>query len=91
MNVAAILRITGRVQGVWFRGSTADQADRLGLVGWVRNMPDGSVAASLEGPRESVEQMIGWCHQGPRLARVEKVDVSWVEATGTHHTFDVRY
>lgn len=91
MNVAAKLRITGGVQGVWYRGSTAEQAVKLGISGWVRNMPDGSVTAYLEGPKETLQQLIGWCHEGPRFARVDNVEVDWLDATGKFQTFDVRY
>ena len=59
------LRIRGRVQGVWYRASTAREAGRLGLVGRVRNQADGSVEAVAQGPSEAVEQLVAWCHEGP--------------------------
>jgi acylphosphatase len=65
--------ITGRVQGVWFRQSTADEANRLGLAGWVRNNADGSVEAVFEGAPEKVDKMLDWCRVGPPLARVTEV------------------
>ncbi|MHC4591308.1 MAG: acylphosphatase [Planctomycetota bacterium] len=83
--------IGGRVQGVWFRGTTYDQACGLGLTGWVRNRRDGKVEAVFEGPRSNVRQMVAWCHHGPRLARVESVDVEWAEATGEFDRFSVTY
>ena len=69
------LRIEGRVQGVWFRDWTRREAQAMGLAGWVRNLADGAVEASLEGEREAVMAMIGKCHTGPRLARVDRVMV----------------
>ena len=76
---AAMVRIEGRVQGVWFRASTKEEAERLGLAGWVRNMEDGSVQALFQGPMPLVEQAIAWCRIGPPLARVSDVLVEWVE------------
>lgn len=73
----AHLLISGRVQGVWYRESTRQEAGRLGLAGWVRNLADGRVEAAAEGPAAAVEQLIRWCHEGPRLARVTDVAVSW--------------
>jgi acylphosphatase len=67
------LRITGRVQGVWYRGATAAEARRLGVNGWVRNLPDGSVEAVLEGTPEAVRALATWCRTGPPAARVAKV------------------
>jgi acylphosphatase len=65
--------ISGRVQGVGYRFSTADQADRLGIKGWVRNLPDGRVEAVFEGETNLINQMIQWCYQGPRAAKVKEV------------------
>ena len=70
------LRITGRVQGVWFRGWTNDQADELGLDGWVRNRRDGSVEAVVSGPADRVDDLVARCRTGPPAARVEDVDVT---------------
>lgn len=74
--------VTGRVQGVGFRWAARDEAERLGLAGWVRNRPDGSVEAAFEGPRERVESMIAWCRKGPPSARVVDVRVAWTSAVG---------
>jgi acylphosphatase len=67
------VRITGRVQGVWYRGWAVDEARRLGLSGWVRNRRDGSVEALLSGPEEAVRAMIDRCWQGPPAALVSDV------------------
>lgn len=67
------LRITGRVQGVWYRGATEAEAHRLGVDGWVRNLPDGSVEALLEGTPADVRALADWCRQGPPGARVRDV------------------
>jgi acylphosphatase len=67
------------VQGVFFRAETRDWAASLGLGGWVRNNPDGTVEAEFEGERERVESMIDWCQKGPALAEVEHLEVAWVE------------
>jgi acylphosphatase len=67
--------VSGSVQGVWFRESCRDEAQRAGVDGWVRNLADGRVEVILEGPRPAVAQVVGWCRQGPRRARVERVEV----------------
>lgn len=67
--------VSGRVQGVWFRGSTRDEAERLGLGGWVRNLPDGRVEAVFEGPPEAVDTAVAWCRMGPPHAMVDSVEV----------------
>lgn len=84
------LRIHGRVQGVFFRANTRDQANQLGLAGWVRNRPDGSVEAVAEGPEEKLRALVDWCHEGPRSADVEKVEVDWGVAEGNLKSFEVR-
>ena len=70
------LRVTGRVQGVWFRESCREVADRLGLAGSVRNRADGSVEVIAEGPPQEVQALVAWCRQGPRAAEVTAVDVT---------------
>ena len=67
--------VSGRVQGVTFRASTRRKAQELGVGGWVKNLPDGRVEAVFEGDEEDVKKMVEWCHKGPRLARVEDVEV----------------
>ncbi len=72
------LIISGRVQGVWFRGWACEQAEKLGLRGWVRNRTDGSVEAVIAGPEEALETMLARCEQGPPLAKVSEVaSVTW--------------
>ncbi|RLF52667.1 MAG: acylphosphatase [Thermoplasmata archaeon] len=78
----AHVKIYGKVQGVWFRAHTKEMADKLGIKGWVRNVPDGSVEAVFEGDDEAVEEIIKWCHHGPPLARVDKVEVSYGKPKG---------
>jgi len=73
---AARLQITGRVQGVGYRDWLVDQAVELGLAGWVRNRPDGSVEAHAEGPAAALERLTDRCRKGPRLARVDGVQAS---------------
>jgi len=71
--VAARVEIRGRVQGVWYRGWTVDEAQRRSLRGWVRNRRDGSVEALFIGPKDQVEAMIEACREGPPAARVDSV------------------
>jgi len=85
------LEIRGRVQGVFFRAETADQAVALGLKGWVRNRRDGSVEVVAEGEKDRIEQLLAWCRQGPTLARVSEIAVEWFPATGEFHEFRVAY
>ncbi len=82
-------RVTGVVQGVWYRQSTADEARRLGLSGTVRNLPDGAVEVVAEGRREAVEALLAWCSRGPPAARVEAVDVTWETPGGDEGPFRV--
>ncbi|HQR29464.1 MAG TPA: acylphosphatase [Anaeromyxobacteraceae bacterium] len=82
-------RVTGIVQGVWYRQSTADEARRLGLSGTVRNLPDGAVEVLAEGTREAVEALLAWCRRGPPAARVEAVEVAWETPAGDEAPFAV--
>ncbi len=68
------MKISGIVQGVWFRASTKDQADRYGVSGWVRNVMDGSVEVHAQGDEEAVKNLYQWCRRGPSGAVVESVD-----------------
>jgi acylphosphatase len=79
---AVDLLVTGRVQGVSFRWYAAREATRLGLTGWVRNEPDGSVRARAEGDDDAVDALVSWCRQGPPSARVDDAAVTEVEPSG---------
>jgi acylphosphatase len=70
---ARLIRIRGRVQGVWYRSWTVEQAVQRGLRGWVRNRQDGSVEALFAGDPAAIEEMIALCRKGPRLARVDSI------------------
>jgi acylphosphatase len=70
------------VQGVFFRAEARDRARSLGLAGFVRNLPDGTVEAVFEGEEERVESMVSWCRRGPSGANVETVEVEWSEPEG---------
>lgn len=76
MNVRARLRVTGRVQGVYYRDSCRQMAQRLGVNGWVRNCPDGAVEVVAEGPRHAVDALARWCADGPPRAVVTGVEIA---------------
>jgi len=84
------LKIAGRVQGVYYRASTVQLAQCLGLTGWVMNCPDGSVEAVAEGSRQKLEELIAWCHQGPDGARVAQVSVEWQVAQDAFREFSIK-
>ncbi len=83
--------VEGRVQGVSFRWSAQEAAGRVGVTGWVRNLPDGRVEALIEGPAEAVERMIEWLRVGPKGARVTAVHLSEEPYRGECTDFTVRY
>ena len=91
MKIRAIVCVSGRVQGVFFRSETQDEAMRHGLTGWVRNLPDGRVEAVFEGEKELVDKLIEFCRRGPPGARVANVEVVWENYTGEFRGFRVRY
>jgi acylphosphatase len=74
MVVAKRLIARGRVQGVWYRGSAKEEADVLGVKGWVRNLRDGSVEAHAEGEESAVDALAAWMRHGPPFAHVTVVD-----------------
>ena len=84
------LHIQGRVQGVWFRESMRCEAERLGVAGWVRNAPDGSVEAVVQGPTEAVDALIEWARTGPRMARVDGIEIEPSETHGRLSGFEKR-
>jgi len=77
MTTRVHLLISGRVQGVFFRVDTQREARSLGLVGWVRNLPDGRVEIVAQGDAEAVRALVEWSHLGPVRAEVTSVDISW--------------
>lgn len=86
---AAKVHITGRVQGVYFRGWTKEQADQLGLGGWVRNEHDGSVSALVAGTPAAVEEMLKRMHEGPLEAQVIGVTVEKADPAQASRRFDI--
>jgi len=87
----ASIHVSGFVQGVYYRYSTQRKAEELGLVGTVRNMPDGSVHVISEGEEESILRLIEWCKEGPPGARVDRVDVRWEDPLGRFSGFSIDY
>ena len=86
------VRISGVVQGVFYRASTQEKALALGVSGWVKNCSDGSVEALFEGPHSQLEQMIAWCKVGPDNARVDKIDILYSkDCTNLQEGFTIRY
>jgi acylphosphatase len=83
MTKAVKLRIEGRVQGVGYRMWLSREAQRHGLAGWVRNRRDGSVEALLKGDDESLEEVVELCRNGPRMARIERIERSDAEDDGS--------
>jgi acylphosphatase len=82
------LVISGRVQGVWYRESMRQEAERLGVTGWVRNLNDGRVEAIVCGEPEKTEAIVAWAHKGPPLARVSRIETS--PAEGEYPSFEKR-
>lgn len=89
-TVAVQARVVGRVQGVGFRFHTEAEARRLGVAGWVRNEPDGSVLVHVEGAAAAVDALVTWLRSGPPAARVERVEAT-TAATTSATSFDVRF
>ena len=81
-TIARNVVVRGRVQGVFFRDSTRREAARLGVTGWVRNCPDGTVQAHVEGESDPVAALVLWCREGPRHADVDDVHVTQAEPHG---------
>ena len=86
--MAKHLVISGRVQGVGFRYSMSEEAERLGVTGWVRNRRDGTVEAVIDGAPDAVEGILSWARRGPRGASV--TDVRVTEAAGSFERFEMR-
>lgn len=89
MNQELHLFIKGRVQGVSYRANAAAMARKLGLKGWVRNLPDGRVELLAQGEEKVLRMLLAWAHQGPATARVDHVEAQWAEATRLSANFEV--
>jgi len=83
--------ISGRVQGVFFRSTTREVARKLGIRGWVRNLPDGRVEVVAEGEKEKLEELLNFLRRGPRAAKVERVKVTWEDFKGEFNDFTIVY
>ena len=90
MTVRRRVVVRGRVQGVWFRGSMQEEAQRLGVSGWVRNRADGAVEAEVEGEEAGVDALVSWAGHGPRGARVSGVELQSLEPRGERGGFEIR-
>jgi len=91
MIVRAHVYVSGRVQGVFFRENTRRLAQKMGVTGWVRNLPDGRVEAVFEGEKEAVRKMIEFCKRGPPAARVDDVEIIWEKPRGEFLDFEIRW
>ncbi|MHA2062487.1 MAG: acylphosphatase [Candidatus Sifarchaeia archaeon] len=89
MSVRAHVWVSGKVHMVFFRATTRRVAKKLDLTGWVKNLRDGRVEAIFEGPRENIDEMIKFCHEGPPAAIVKNVEVKWEDPTGKFDDFDI--
>lgn len=85
------LKIYGRVQGVFYRDTARRKARKLGLTGWIRNEPDGTVITVSEGEEESLKKFIEWCYNGSILAKVGKIDVQWKQFENEFDEFNILY
>lgn len=81
--------VSGHVQGVFYRASTREKANELGVDGWVKNLADGRVEAVFEGPKTAVDSMVEWCKTGSRAANVEAIERTAEEPTGIEG-FEIR-
>ncbi|MBI2630759.1 acylphosphatase [Candidatus Nomurabacteria bacterium] len=91
MQKRVSLKIYGRVQGVFFRQESRQKAQALGLSGYVKNEPDGTVLILAEGDKASLEEFANWCQKGPRLADVAKMETRWQKSTGELRDFTISH
>lgn len=90
MSACVHCYVSGQVQGVFFRASTREQAIRLGVTGWVRNLPDGRVEVFACGDEDALSALLAWLEQGPEHANVNRVDREWIEPDEVLADFEVR-
>ncbi len=91
METNVFVRVSGRVQGVWFRASTKQKAEQLGVTGWIRNTSNGCIEAIFEGDENMVKEMIDWCNHGPPQAKVENVEIKNQPVTKAFDSFAIKY
>jgi len=91
MEKRVVLKIYGDVQGVGFRYRLAEEAARLNLTGWVRNEPDGTVLVVADGEEENLRKLIEYCKEGPKFAKVDRVEVEWMEAENKFKEFIIKF
>lgn len=85
------ITINGKVQGIWFRANTKQKAEQLGITGWVKNIPNGSVEAIFEGEENCIKEMIDWCQHGPPQAKVENIEIKEQSITNGFDEFLIKY
>ena len=90
MNKRVHAFVSGKVQGVWYRASSQQKAQELGLYGWVRNLSDGRVEFIAEGEESHLQELLNWCWQGPELADVTNIDKEWSAASAEFSSFDTK-
>ena len=90
MNVRVHVLVYGRVQGVFFRVETRNEAIKRNVVGWIRNTLGGKVEAIFEGEKTDVDQLIDFCRRGPLGAKVSGIDVQWEDYTGKFNSFKIQ-
>jgi len=91
MKVNKHVIISGRVQGVFFRASTKQKAEQLGITGWVRNTSDGKVEAIFQGGENKVKEMIDWCYHGPPLSRIDNIEIEDISYNNKYDFFSIIY
>lgn len=90
MQKKIILKIYGRVQGVFFRDSTKKEAKEFGIFGFARNEPDGTVYIEAEGEEKNLGKFIAWCQNGPEHSKVEKVNIEYKNSIGEFSSFEIK-
>lgn len=85
------IKITGKVQGVFFRVATKEFAEELGLTGWARNESDGSVRVEVEGKIQNLRKLLEWCRKGPENSEIENVEYKWSDTLLSYQYFVIKY
>lgn len=83
------IKISGKVQGVFFRAHAQDRGRRLKLTGWVKNADDGGVEIMVQGEQEALEEFLVWCRKGPNRSRVDHVEIEWMDPTEVFDDFNI--